>query len=197
MNERLPLWFPLGLMILLALLTFWLDRTVQEPLEKRDGSTRHDPDYQVENFLARRMGKDGLPLHTLVASKMEHFPDDDTTRLTRPHFIAMDQNHSPIHITAQHGLVSSNGEQVYFTQGVEVRQEAGGGEEGGRGKDSLTVTTEYLHITPDQEIARTDKAVKITTAAAIITATGMELNNRTRVVKLLSRVKGHYEKPKL
>lgn len=190
MRERLPLWFPLGLAIVLALLTFWLDSTVQEPLKKRDGSTRHDVDYQVENFLARRIGPDGLPLHTLAAAKMEHFPDDDSTRLTRPHFIAMDENRIPTHITAQQGLVSSNGEEVYFTRRVEVKREPGAE------KDGLTLVTEYLHITPDQELARTDRVVTITTPAAIITATGMELNNRTRVVKLLSRVKGHYEKPR-
>jgi lipopolysaccharide export system protein LptC len=190
MNERLTLWFPLGLMVLLALLTFWLDRTVQEPFSRRDGGTRHDPDYWVENFLARRMGMDGLPLHTLAAVKMEHFPDDDTTRLTRPHFISMDKNRVPIHIEAQRGLISSNGEEIYFSRGVEIRKNAG------NGKDWLTLTTEYLHITPDQDIARTDKAVTIKTPAGVITATGMELNNRTRMVKLLSRVKGHYEKPR-
>ncbi len=189
-SERLTLWFPLGLMLLLALLTFWLDRAVQEPLSRRDGGMRHDPDYWVENFLARRMGKDGLPLHTLAATRMEHFPDDDTTRLSRPHFIAMDQNRVPTHIVAQHGLISSNGEDIYFNRGVEIRKEAG------HGKDWLTVATEHLHITPEQDIARTDQAVTITTPAAVITATGMEVNNRTRVIKLLSRVKGHYEKPR-
>lgn len=189
MNERLTLWFPLGLMALLALLTFWLDRTVQEPFSRRDGGMRHDPDYWVENFLARHMGMDGLPRHTLAAVKMEHFPDDDTTRLTRPHFIAMDRNRIPTHILAQHGLISSNGEDIYFTRGVRIEKDEGAG------KDWLTVATEYLHITPNQDIARTDKAVTIRTPAAVITATGMELNNRTRVVKLLSRVKGHYEKP--
>lgn len=190
MNGRVTVWFPLGLLSLLALLTFWLDRTVQGPQAKWDGSTRHDADYRVENFLARRMGLDGLPLHTLAATKMEHFPDDDTTHLIRPHFIAMDQHRVPVHILAQQGLVSSNGEEVYFLGGVEVKREAGAG------KDWLTISTEYLHITPDQAIASTDKAVTIKTPSTVITATGMELNNRTRVVKLLHRVKGHYEKPK-
>lgn len=190
MSERLTLWFPLGLMVLLALLTFWLDRTVQEPASSRDGGLRHDPDYWVENFLARRMGKDGLPLHTLAASKMEHFPDNDISQLTRPHFIAMDKNRVPTHIVAQEGVISSNGEDIYFSRSVEIKKEAGAG------KDWLTVATEYLHITPNQDIARTDKAVTIKTPAAVITATGMELNNRTRIVKLLSRVKGHYEKPR-
>jgi len=190
MSERLALWFPLGLMILLALLTFWLDHTVQEPQTRRDGSTRHDPDYWVENFSARRLGKDGLPLHTLAAVKMEHFPDDDSTELTRPHFAAIDEKRVPVHILASRGWLSHNGEEVYFTDGVKVIKEGGGG------KDWLTINTDYLHITPDQEIARTDKAVTIKTPSGIITATGMELDNRTRVVKLLSRVKGHYEKAK-
>ena len=190
MSARLTLWFPLGLMILLALLTFWLDRTVQEPLFKRDGSTRHAPDYWVENFVAKRLGEDGLPLHTLAAVMLEHFPDDDTTLLTRPNFTAMGQNRVPTHIAAQHGLISSNGKEVYFTNHVEVRKDAGAE------KDWLTISTEYLHITPDQDIARTDRAVTIKTPAAVITATGMELNNRTQVVQLLSRVKGHYEKSK-
>jgi lipopolysaccharide export system protein LptC len=190
MSDRLTSWFPLGLMILLALLTFWLDHTVQEPLFKRNGSARHDPDYWVENFVARRLGKDGLPLHMLAAVKMEHFPDDDTSQLKRPNFTAMDQDRVPTHIAAQSGLVSSNGKEVYFTHNVEVRKDAGAE------KDWLTINTEYLHITPDQDIARTDRAVTIKTPAAVITAIGMELNNRTHVVKLLSRVKGHYEKSK-
>ena len=160
-------------------------------MEKRDGSARHDPDYWVKNFFARRMGPDGLPLHTLAAVKLEHFPDDDTTHLPRPHFIAMSAQKPPLHIQAQQGLVSGNGEEVYLTSQVEVLREAGAE------KGWLTIHTDYLHITPDQEIARTHKAVTIKTPAALITATGMELNNRTQAVKLLSRVKGHYEKPKI
>lgn len=162
---------------------------MQAPLNKRDGSTRHDPDYWVENFYARRMGPDGLPMHTLAAVKLEHFPDDDTSHLTRPHFIAMSAQNPPVHIQSQQGLISSNGEEVYLTEGVEVQREAGAG------KDWLTMQSEYLHITPDKEIARTDKPITIKTPVLLVTATGMEFNNRTHIINLLSRVKGHYEKP--
>ncbi len=144
----------------------------------------------MEDFSALRMGPDGLPQHSLAAVKLEHFPDDDTSHLTRPHFIAMNAEKPPVHILAQKGLVSSDGEEVYFTQDVEVKREAGAG------KDWLTVSTDYLHITPDRDIARTHKAVTIKTPSALITATGMEFNNRTQKIKLLSRVKGHYENPK-
>jgi lipopolysaccharide export system protein LptC len=121
---------------------------------------------------------------------MEHYPDDDTTQLTRPNFTAFDEARVATRIAAQSGLVSSNGKEVYFTRDVKVKKDASAD------KDWLTIDTDYLHITPDQDIARTDRAVTIKTPAAVITAIGMELNNRTHVVKLLSRVKGHYEKSK-
>ena len=190
MSERITVWFPLGLLFLLALLTFWLDRAVREPERKLDGSARHDPDYMVDNFLARRMGQDGLPLHTLAAADMVHYPDDDSTHLTRPHFVALDEHRVPIHIVAQQGLVSSNGTDVYFSRGVEVKRETEGG------KDWLTIHTESLHIVPDKEYAHTDQAVTIRTPSAVINAVGMDLNNRTRVLKLHTRVRGQYEKPK-
>lgn len=190
MSKRLALWFPLGLTAMLALLTFWLDRTVQEPQAKRDGSTRHDPDYWVDNFHARQMGKDGLLVHTLTATRMAHYPDDDTTRLTQPHFTAISDNRVPTHIRARQGVLTRKGEDIHLTQGVEIQHDAGSG------KNWLSMSTDSLHIVPDRQTASTNQAVTIRTPAAVITATGMEMNNRTRVVKLLSRVKGHYEKPK-
>ena len=83
MRDRLGLLFPAVLLVMLAMLSFWLDRTVQPPPPKNDGSSRHDPDYTVENFTATRMGKDGLPRHTLTATRMVHYPDDDSTHLDR------------------------------------------------------------------------------------------------------------------
>lgn len=188
MKDRFAAWFPLGLLFLLAALTFWLDRTVQAPQAKRDGSSRHDMDYSVENFAMTRMGKDGTPQHTLAATKMVHYPDDDSTHLTRPHYTRLDREKPPLHILAQRGLVSSNGEHVYFTGGVQVVNEAG------IGKDPVTITTEFLHVVPDKDLAVTDKAVTIKTPTVVMNAVGLELNNKTRTMKLLSRVKGHYEK---
>ena len=86
MKDRVALWFPLGIMALLAALSYWLDRSVQPTTPKRDGSTRHDPDYTVESFSATRLSPDGTPQYVLAAAKMAHYPDDDSTHLERPHF---------------------------------------------------------------------------------------------------------------
>ena len=189
-RDRISLWFPAGLVLLLALLTFWLDRAVQPPSPKNDGSSRHDPDYTVENFNATRLGKDGTPLHALVATKMVHYPDDDTTHLDNPHFTRYQKGKPPLHIQSAKGLLSSEGEHAYFTGNVVVTREAYGD------RSALTLTTSYLHVIPDKDLAITDKPVNIRDAHINVDGVGLELNNQTHVMKLFSRVKGRYEKPK-
>lgn len=189
MKDRLALWFPVGLVFLLALLTFWLDRVVQPAAPKKDGSGRHDPDYWVENFTATRMGPDGVPKHVLVAGKMTHYPDDDTTDLVQPHLTHYAMGLPPMHIQAQTGKVSSNGEQAWFSGEVKVTREAG------RGASELTMTTDYLHVIPDKNFAHTDRPVTVRNATTQVSAVGMELDSRTRIIKFLSRVKGQHVKP--
>lgn len=185
-KDRLSIWFPVGLVFLLALLTFWLDRMVQPGGAKKDGSGRHDPDYWVENFTASRMGPDGVPKHVLTAGRMTHYPDDDSTDLVRPRLTNFPVGVPPTHIQAQAGKVSSNGEQVWLTDQVKVTREAG------RGASELTVTTNYLHVIPDKNFVQTDREVVMHNADTDVSATGMELDGKTRIIKFLSRVKGQH-----
>lgn len=188
MINRLPSWFPLVLLILLATLTYWLDQAVQPPPPARDGSSRHDPDYVVENFSAVQMGRDGTPRYTLTAKKMLHYPDDDTTHLEHPRFVNTEPAKPSLRVKADQAKLSSDGENVYLTGNVVVLREA----EDNRG--GTTIATSFLHIIPDDGILKTDKAVTITGSRAVINAVGMELNNHTRIIQLLSRVKIVHDK---
>ena len=58
----------------------------------------------------------------------------------------------------------------------------------------LVVETSWLHLMPEAQIAKTDREVRISDANMLMTAVGLELNSETRVLKLLSHVKGKYEK---
>ena len=61
--------FPLLLMVTLALLTFWLERTArEEPVQ--GAQPRHDPDYTVERFSITDFSREGAPVSTLSAVKM-------------------------------------------------------------------------------------------------------------------------------
>ncbi len=188
--ERITTAFPFILVALLAALSYWLEHVVQPSAPPRDGSTRHDPDYIVENFVAVRMGPDGRPLHQLEAARMLHFPDDDTTHLDNPRMLSFEAERLAMSIVATKALVSSEGKVVDFTEEVKAVRTAT------RGRSELVLTTDYLHVVPDDGIARTDRPVTIVDANTKLTGVGLELNNKSKIVKLLADVRGSYVRPK-
>jgi lipopolysaccharide export system protein LptC len=188
MMRNFVAWATITLLALFAALTFWLDRVVQPPPPKNDGSTRHDPDFIVENFNALRYGEDGQPRFSLAATKMTHYPDDDSTHLERPHFTRFDARSAPLHALALRGLVSKDGEHTYLEDNVQIIREAFDS------RSEMILRTSYLHIIPDKEVAMTDKAVTIDDAHTHITGVGLKLDSKNSEFKLLSRVKVRYEK---
>ena len=190
MPERLTASFPFILLVCLAALTFWLDSVVQPPARAPDASSRHDPDLIVDNLSALNTNAAGMGVYTLSASRMQHYPDDDTTLLTRPRFVSFREHQAPVTITAQDALLSSKGEDVYFRNDVKLTRAA----DANRGE--MVMRTSYLHVIPDKHVATTDRPVTISDEATVVNAVGLELNNETRVLKLLSKVRGTYDPSK-
>jgi lipopolysaccharide export system protein LptC len=188
--DRFTAAFPLLLVAFLAALTFWLERLVQVPTPARDGSTRHDPDYIVENFVAVRMGPDGLRLHRLEADRMLHYPDDDSTHLETPRLFKYENEKIALSITSKQARVSSEGETVDFHDDVKAVRAAT------PTQSEMVLTTDHLHVVPDKDYARTDSPVTIVDANTQVTAVGLELNNAAKVVRLLSNVRGSYVQKK-
>lgn len=191
MMDRITAWFPIMTLVLLAAVTVWLDRQVQPPEGPRDGTARHDPDYMIENIAATRIGADGNPRYTLSARRVTHYPDDDSTHLDAPRLVRFAPDQGPVTMSSRTALVSSNGADVYLMDDVKVVRAP-------YAKHSeLVLETPYLHIVPDDDVAQTDKPVKIHDANTLISAVGLEFNNATRILKLLSHVRGTYDKRKL
>lgn len=189
MTDRLTAWFPLVLLALLAALTFWLDSFVRPPGGDSGVAARHDPDYIVDGLSAVRMDPDGSVKYALSAERMVHYPDDDTTHLRRPRFVSYATAQAPVTITAREGLVSTEGENIYFHDNVVVTRAPYAN------RSELVMRTSYLHVVPDSHIAKTDRPVTITDAHTTVHAVGLELNSETQVLRLLSRVKGTYHDP--
>jgi lipopolysaccharide export system protein LptC len=184
--ERFTAAFPLLLISILAALSFWLERTVQGPLPPRDGSARHDPDYIVDNVVGLRMGPDGLPAHRLEAKRMLHYPHDDSTQLELPRLLQYSGNELSFQITAKRALVSSEGKTVDFNDDVKAVRSATAN------RSELTLTTDHLHVVPDEDFAKTDRPVTIVDANTQVTAVGLELDNKAKTLKLMSNVRGIY-----
>jgi lipopolysaccharide export system protein LptC len=86
-------------------------------------------------------------------------------------------------VKADEAKMTSSGEDIYLSGNVMVMRNAG------KGRGETSMTTSFLHVIPDDDIARTDKAVVITETNAVIKAVGMEMSSRTGITQLLSQVK--------
>ena len=190
MYGRPTILFPLALLALLALLTLWIDRSVQTPEPKAPGIDRHDPDYFLNSFVTSKTDMNGSLKYMLAAVTMTHYPDDDSTTLERPRFTQYGTDKPYTQIEGQKGLVSSNGDTVEFMDNVKVVRQAF------QDRGEMVVLTEYMKVFPKKDLATTDRPVVITQAPkTVIHATGMIYDKAEQTVTLLSKVRAHYEKP--
>jgi lipopolysaccharide export system protein LptC len=171
-------WLPLAALALLVGLSLWLNQLVQAPAARADGKLRHDPDLMVENFSATKLGADGSVLYTLAARKMVHYPDDDSALLESIQLEAFEPRQPKMTITADHGRLEQGGDRVLIEGNVVVLRAADAKTE------AATLTTDKLLVLPDQGIARTASDVRLESLSARAVGRGMEIDNRSRTVKL-------------
>ena len=179
-------WLPLAVLGLLVALTLWLNYLVQAPGKRADGALRHDPDLVVENFSARALGVDGRVLYTLDARKMVHYPDDDSALLETVKLQSFEPKQPTMTATADHGRLEQGGDRVWIEGNVVVVRDAAA-----RG-ESARLTTDKLLVLPDEGIARTSSPVTLSSPSGRVEATGMEINNRARTLRL-DRVRATYK----
>jgi len=173
--------FPLGLMLALALLTLYLERTVREE-DAPPALRRHDPDYLVSNFTTTTYNRDGAVESVMSAERMVHYPDDDTTELFLPRVVQAKPHQPRYSVRAERGQLSRDGDEIFLHGDVLlVRDASADGPE-------ARMTTEFLHVLRDRSLVRTDRAVKIVEGGRSLSGRGMEYNNASRELVLRSDV---------
>lgn len=189
LKDRWVAYVPALLLAGLAGLTYWLDQSVQPVGPARGSTSRDDPDFVVENFTATRMHLDGTPRYAVTARKMMHYPDDNSAVLDFPELTHYNPEKGAVTIRANQGVLSANGEDAYFSGDVRVRRAAHGDQQ------ELSLYTSFLHVIPEQDLAMTDREVTLTSGNSTARSIGLEFNNETRTLKLLSEVEVTYQTP--
>jgi lipopolysaccharide export system protein LptC len=183
MINWVPSWVLAVILALLLASPFWLNQPQRAISPSQNSQLSRTPDYVVENFSAIQMDEGGVGRHILLARKMMHYPDDDSTDLEQPRLINTEPGKPAMQVKADEAKMTSNGEDIYLSGNVMVVRN------GGKGRGETSMTTSLLHVIPSDDIARTDKPVVITETNAVIKAVGMEMSNRTGITQLLSQVK--------
>jgi lipopolysaccharide export system protein LptC len=189
MIDRLITALPVVLLALLVLTApLWLSQSLRTS-SPQEGELGRLPDYMAENFSAVEMGEDGTTRHMLLAKKLVHYANDDTTDLEQPYFIETQPGKPVVQVKSDQAKISGNNENIYLLGNVMLLRNAG------KGRGETDLTTSSLHLIPNEDIAKTDKPVVITERNSVIRAIGMEMNNRTNVTQLWSQVRVLHKKP--
>ena len=188
--HRLREWLPLLPLLLLLAATYWLNQQVRPLPPRPDSSKRHDPDFIVSKFSATTLNVQGVPRFIMSAQKMVHYPDDDSTQLDEPQLSSFNADHPPVNIFAKQGNVSSKGDEVFLRDEVKLVRAASATQ------GEMTLTTAYLHVVPDLDLADTDHPFILVDANSIVQAVGMQFDNKTRIMKLLAQVRIQHEPTK-
>ena len=181
--------FPLSLLVLLLGLTFWLQRATEVDANFSDSKLRHDADYFAEKFIVRRYGPAGGLQNTLVAEKMVHYADDETTVVTEPRMSFL-KGPRPTYLSAMQGLVAPDAREVTLVGNVRGNRVAV------RDDPEIVFTTTTLTVFPDDEVVRTGAAVTLTQGPSVVRGVGLEADNKTQIFQLLSQVNSTIEKKK-
>ena len=199
--DRLTNWSPVLLLGSLAALTFWLDAQVQPQAVRRDGSTRHDTDLFVERFRAVSYDTDGRVRQSLAAERARHFPDDNSTDFAAVSLVVTDPGSPRMAVTADTGTLTGDRETIALTGHVRAVRDAmpatakakSGASKPNEGPSGpVTLTTEYLRVTPKSGRAVSDREVTIEEPRGIIRSVGMEIDTHANTLKLKSGVRGTF-----
>lgn len=180
--------FPIAVMALLAAGTFWLNRAVELENGNPNAKLRHAPDYMVDNFNVRRFNDQGKLQHYLVAQRMLHYADDDSTEVVAPKLTYY--RTPPVRIWSKTAWLDKDGKHVKLVDDVHVVRE------GLDGNPPTEITTSVLNAVPDDSFAHTDAPVVITQGQSVMHGTGLESNDKSRISILYGRATGTiFKKP--
>ena len=174
------------IVLVLALLSWWLQDLWKETPIVRPVKDEHFPDYFMENFTITDMNKQGEPTYILSAKRLDHFADDNSTEIIQPSILFKDTN-GDWSISAQRAHILSDNRIIHLYDNVKITRAST------KAKNALSISTEYLKVNTENKIAETDKLAHIKTPQLELDTTGMVFDNNRGILKLLSDVKGSYE----
>ncbi len=180
--RTLPL-LPLGVLVALVMLTFWLSRFVQPASGNALAKLRHDPESIVEKFVAQKMSPTGDVQYVLKADKMMHFPDDDSSTMENVFFTAVAPNKPELTIRAPRGQLLNGSDEIRMEGGVVMNTVATAQYQ------PMQLKTPVLMVYPKQNLTRSTTGVLFTTPTMKVNAATFEFNNESRATQM-TQLKG-------
>ena len=170
----------------IALFTRWLLQTVEPRGALVPAELQHVADYFVADFNATVFDPTGKPYYKLKASRVEHFPDDDTVHIQYPELEFLKESTLPWLASAQNGIVYLNRDVLSLQGNVVLTNKTADSNE------LMHLQTQEIQIDLTRRTAHSKDKVDIRAKNSTISATGMHLDLIKGTLVLDANAKGVY-----
>ena len=182
-----PWWIAIAAMLLGAG-SFWIWRQIEDEMQVPAPLGRHEPDYYLVDMVRHSMDRNGELQNILIADRVYHYPDDDSTELARPRMEIYNDTASPWQVVAESGTIKSNSELVLLHGKVEIWRLDDAG------KREFEILTSEMRVFPKVQYAETDNAATIKSPSAVTKTKGFKANFAHNRLELLERVRSRIER---
>jgi lipopolysaccharide export system protein LptC len=188
--DRLSVYLPVVLMMLLALASYLLLRATPEPPKPPpERAVTHDPDYFMRRFSVKIFDPKGALTSEMYGTEAHHYPDTDTVVIDNARVRSFNTNKQLSTATAKQ--VTANGPGTEFElkgDAVVVRQ--AGRSVAGKRLSRMEFHGEHLKVSTKPEVVVSDQPVLLVRDADQITADTLDFRgDTTQVVELTGNVR--------
>lgn len=144
-------------------------------------------DFFLEDFRMRQYGETGRLRYLINGQRLEHFPADDSTIISRPSMVLHNDRGPTWHITAANAKAGSEElDEIRLSGNVEITRDAG------RNNQPVQITTASLLIKPKTEFVRSTDTITLIQPGARLVAQSLEAHLEQGQFTLRN-VQGRYE----
>jgi lipopolysaccharide export system protein LptC len=184
-RDRLTLYLPLLVMLVLALGSWWLVRSMPDLWGvPKDKVVRKDPDYNLRQFVVKVFDAQGRQVREVMGDEGRHYPDTDELHIEQVTFKAQTENGQHLNAVGRNGIATGDGERVTLLGDASAVREA---------TDVLPrieLRGEKIVALIKAEKLLSSDPVQITRGADVFTANNMDFDIQSGHYLLSGRVRG-------
>ncbi len=177
-RASLSAYFPLLLMTLLALATWWLVKnSPRAPVTDEARVVSTEPDYTMSRFSLERFDTTGRLKLRIEGEQMRHFPATDRIEIDGAVIRAIAPDGRVTLAHARRAIGNGDGSEVQLLGGAEVNSER-------EGDSNLIMRSEFLHAFFVTERVRSHLPVQVQMGATDLKAAGLDYDHAVRRLEL-------------
>ena len=187
--DRLAIYLPLVLMVMLALATYWMVRNTPQGVEPAEARPKlHEVDFFMRGAVMRTFDETGRLTTQLVGTEMRHYEDTATVEVDQPRWLGISPEGRLSHGSARRGVSKDDSSELQLFGEALVRRDAF------RQPDStvlprLQYEGEFLHVFADDERVQSHLPVRLLSGDHEFSGERFRYDNLGRVAELEGRVK--------